>query len=148
MRESQEVRAQIQQLGIISLAILSGVLIFTGVVWYLLGSGRLPPEGLDLPPWIGTLFNVLALVALVKAHLLPRLFPAPGPSAPDAAVLAWYRRTIIVGFAVREAAAVVALAGAMLTGQLTGAVALVGLVVVAMVLAWPSGERLARVAGG
>jgi hypothetical protein len=144
MRQSDEVQAQLQQLTIICLAILSGVLIFAGVVWYLLSSGRFPPEELDLPPWIGTLFNVVALVALVKAHLLPRLFTAPGAEAPERAILAWHKRTTIVGFALREAAAVVALVGAMLTGQLTGAFALVGLAIVTMFLGWPRGEQLVR----
>jgi hypothetical protein len=142
MHQSAEVQAHLRQLTIISFAILSGVLIFAGVVWFLLSSGSFPPEGLDLPPWMGTLLNGVALVVLVKAHFLPKILGAPGPGTPEEALLAWHKRSVIVGFALREAAAFVALVGAMLTGRLPGAIAMVGLAILAMLLAWPRKEQL------
>jgi hypothetical protein len=142
MQQSEEVQGHLRQLTIICLAILSGVIIFSGVVWYLLRTGDLPPGDLDLPSWMGTLFNGVALLVLVKAYLLPRLFRAPGPGAPEDAVLAWHKRNTILGFALREGAAFIALVGALLTGRLTGASAMVGLAVVTMILAWPRAEQL------
>ena len=144
MQQSEEVRGHLRQLTIIGLAILSGVILFSGVVWYLLKTGDLPPGDLDLPSWMGTLFNGVALVALVKAYFLPSLFRAPGPDAPEDAVLAWHKRTTILGFALREGAAFIALVGALLTGRLTGASAMVGLAIVTMILAWPREEHLGR----
>lgn len=144
MLQSEETRAHLQQLSIVCLAILSGVLVFAGVTWYLLSSGRLPPDGLTLSPWIGTTFNVLALVLLAKAHLLPRLFSPPAAGMPEGVRLSWHKRNTILGFALREAAALIALVGAMLTGQLTGATLLVGLVILTMILAWPREGQLGR----
>lgn len=142
MHQSDAVQRHLRQLTIICFAILSGVILFSAVVWYLLNNGSLPPEDLDLPPWMGTLFNVVALVALGKAYLLPRLLPAPGPGASDQEVLGWHKRTTVLGFALREGGAFVALVGAMLTGRLAGTAAVVGLAVLTMVLAWPRQEQL------
>ena len=148
MMPSDAVRSHLRQMNIVSFAILLGILIFAGVVWFLLRSGGLPPKNLDLPPWIGPLFNAVALGALLKAHFLPRIFKEPHSGSPEEAVLAWHRKAVILGSALREAAAFSALVGAMLTGRLVGAMAMVGLAVFTMVLAWPREEQLRRVAGG
>ena len=142
MRQSEEVQAHLRQLSIICFAVFSGVVIFTVVVWYLLASGDFPPEDLDFPSWMGSMFNAVALVALVKAHFIPRLFGKPGPGAPETAWMAWHKKTIIVGFALREGAAFVALVGAMLTGQLVGAIIMVGLAIISMIPAWPRVEQM------
>jgi hypothetical protein len=142
MRQSDAVHRHLRQLAIICFAIFSGVIVFWAVVWHLLSNGSLPPKDLDLPTWMGTLFNVVALVALVKAHILPRLLPAPGPGASDEEVLAWHKRNTIMGFALREGGAIIALVGAMLTGRLAGTSAVVVLAVLTMVLAWPRQEQM------
>jgi hypothetical protein len=140
---SEAVEQHLKQLGIISFAIVSGVVIFGGVVWYLLNSGGFtPPDG--LPTYLATLFNLMALVALVKAHFLPRLFSAPPPEAPEESRLAWHKRKTILGFAIREGAAFIALVGVLLTGQQAGGFAMAGLAVVTMVFAWPRGDQLQR----
>lgn len=139
MHQSDAVHHHLRQLTIICFAILSGVIVFSGVVWYILSNGSPPPEDLDLPPLKGTLFNV---VALGKASLLPRLMPPPNPGASDEDVLAWHKRNTILGFALREGGAIIALVGAMLTGRLAGTAAVVGLAVLTMVLAWPRQEQL------
>lgn len=142
MRQSDALATHLRQLGIVCVAILAGVLIFSGVVWYLLNSGDLPPQNGGLPSWLGTLFNVVGLVALLKAYFLPRLLASPEAGAPEETVLAWHKRTTIVGFALREAAAFIALVGALLTGRLTGAIGVAGLAVFAMVLAWPRASQI------
>jgi hypothetical protein len=148
MIPSEGVRNHLKLMNILSFAILSGILIFAGVVWFLLRSGELPPTNIEIPPWVGLLFDAAALVALLTAHFLPWIFGKPERGAPEEAVLAWHRKTVIVGSAFREAAAFIALVGAMLTGGLTGAVTMVGLAVFTMVLAWPRERQLPRMDGG
>jgi hypothetical protein len=132
----------LRQLGIICFAIVVGVVIFGGVVWYLLGAGLFTPlEG--LPSYLGTVFNLTALVILGKAHLLPRLSPPPSsPEAPEEAWLSWHKRNTIIGFALREGAAFLALVGVLLTGQQAAGFAVAGLAIVAMVFAWPRADQL------
>jgi hypothetical protein len=142
VQHSEAMKKHLNQLSIICSAILGEVAIFAGVVWYLLNSGSMPPQDLDLPSWMSTLINVAALIALLKAQFLPRLFGSPGPNDPEEAWLAWHKRTTIVGFALREAAAFMALVGAMLTGQLVGAILMVGLAFLTMILAWPRADQL------
>lgn len=137
MQQSEPVKGHLSQLNIICSAIFAGVVIFAAVVWYLLRSGAMPPHDMDLPAWTSTLANVLALVVLLKAQFLPRLFGIPGSGASEEDWIAWHKRTVVVGFALREGAAFIALVGAMLTGRLVGATYMVGLAFLAMVLAWP-----------
>ena len=142
MNQSEGVRTHLNQLSIIASAIIAGVAIFAVVVWYLLSTGAMPPQDMDLPGWMGTGFNALALVMLVKAYLLPRIFSRPGQGAPEEAMLAWHKKTTIVGFALREAAAFTALVGAMLTAQIVGAIVMVGLTFVTMILTWPRAAQI------
>ncbi len=140
---SEAVQQHLRRLGVICFAILMGVVIFGGVVWYLLESGSFSPPG-NLPPYLATVFNLVALVAILKAYLLPRFFQRPpeAPEAPEEAWLAWHNRTTIVGFALREGAALVALVGVLVTGQRIGGFAMAGLAVLSMILAWPRSEHL------
>ncbi len=140
---SEAVKHHLRRLGVICFAIMAGVVIFGGVVWYLLNSGGFsPPEG--LPSYLATVFNLVALVAIVKAFLLPRFFQPPpsAPQAPEEAWLAWHKRTTIVGFALREGAGLIALVGVLLTGQQGVGFAMAGLAVLSMILAWPRAEQL------
>jgi hypothetical protein len=140
---SEAVREHLRKLGMICFAILTGVVIFGGVVWYLLDSGAFSPlEG--LPPYFATLFNLVAMVAILKAHFLPRFFQRPplAPEAPEEAWLAWHNKTTIVGFALREGAAFIALVGVLLTGRQTGGFAMAGLAVLSMIMAWPRADQL------
>jgi hypothetical protein len=142
MQLSEPVRAHLRQLTLICFALLSGVLIYSGVVWFLLTSGSMPPEDLDLAPWMGTLFNGIALVALVRAHFPPKHLRAPGRDASEKDLIAWHKNTTLIGFSLREGAALIALVGALLTGKVVGAIAMVGWAIIAMMLAWPRAEQL------
>ena len=145
MRNSSEaVQSHLKQLGMVCFAILMGVVIFCGVVWYLVNPGGFTPlEG--LPSYLPTVLNLVALVLLLKAHLLPRLLPPPGSGADEESRLAWHRRNTILAFALREGAAIIVLVGILLTGQQTGGFAVVGLALVAMILGWP---RLSQLQSG
>lgn len=142
MHDSQTIRAHMSQLRIICSAILGGVTLFAGVVWYLNRSGSLPSQDLDLPDWMGLLLNGVALALLLGAHFSPVLFSSHGLSRDEEGALARHRQIVIVGFALREAAAFIALVGALLTGQLLGAGAMVALAYVSMIMAWPSRDQI------
>ncbi|MGW8323066.1 MAG: hypothetical protein ACWGSD_16070, partial [Thermodesulfobacteriota bacterium] len=88
------------------------------------------------------LFNGIALVALVRSHFPPKLLRAPGRDASEEDRIAWHRRTVLIGFSLREGAALIALVGAQLTGKVVGAIAIVGWAIIAMILAWPRAEQL------
>ena len=61
---TEAVQRHLRQLGIICAAMMMGVALFGGVVWYLVnGGGFTPPEG--MPGYLPTLFNVVALLAVV-----------------------------------------------------------------------------------
>ncbi len=138
---SEAVQAHLRQLGIICFGILMGVVILGAVVWYLLSSGSFsPPEG--LPAYLGLLFNLVALVAILTAFFLPRLFNRPPREADEGETIAWHRTTTIVGFALREGGALIALVGVLLTGEMAGGFTMAGLALVAMVLAWPRADQL------
>ena len=140
---SAEAAGHLRQLTIICLAILTGVVLFAGVVWYLLNSGAfIPPE--SVPPYLATVLNLVGLLFLLKAHLLPRFFRPPPQGAAEEDLLGWHRQVTIIAFALREAAALGALVGALLTGKLAAATAIVGLVVVTMILAWPRADQIPR----
>jgi hypothetical protein len=144
MHQFEPVQAHLRQLTLICFAFLSGVLIFSGVVWFLLTSGNAPPEDLDLAPWAGTIFNGIALVALVMSYFPSKHLRAPGRDASDEDLIAWHRQTTLIGFSLREGAALFALVGAQLTGKVLAAIAIVGWAIIAMILAWPRAEQLKR----
>lgn len=138
---SEAVKQHLKQLNIICFAIVAGVLIFAGVVWFLVtGGGFTPLEG--LPPYLATVLNLVGLVFLGKAYLLPRLSPPPAPGAPEEARIAWHKRNTILGFALREGGAFVPLVGVLLTGRMAGGYAVAGLAILAMVFGWPRADQV------
>ena len=128
-------------LTILGLAIVSGVVLFGGVVWYLVNVGGFSGST-EFPAYAPLLANVLALAIILKAQFLSRFFRPPDHGASEETVLAWHKRNTIVGFALREGAAFVALVAVLLTGQQVGGFAVAILAVVSMLLAWPRAEQL------
>ena len=142
MRRQSEAFAQhLRQLSVICFALMTGISLFGGIVWYLLnGGGFTPPDG--IPGYLSTLLNVLALLAIVKALFLPRLFPPPPRDASEEGLLAWHQRATIIGFALRDGAAMMALVGVLITGQQPGGFAVAGLAVLSMGLSWPRANQI------
>jgi hypothetical protein len=131
---------QLRVLSIICFGILMGVVMFAGVVWYLVNPGGIS-LGEGFPTYLSTLLNLAALVLLLIAHLIPKLVKAPGGDAPEESQLAWFTRVTIIAFAVREVAAFIALVGVLLTGQQIRGFVVAGLAVAAMIYAWPRASR-------
>lgn len=142
MRKPSDAVAQhLRRLKILCSAILAGVVIFAAVVWFLLTSGAVTPSE-TLPSYLATLLNLGGLLLIVTAHFLPRFFRRPPEEAPEEAHLARHGQVTLVTFALREAGAFAALVGALLTGQMTGGVAVASLAVFTMLLAWPREEQI------
>ncbi len=138
MRNTSEAMKQhVKQFGIICFAIMSGVIIFSGVVWYLVNQGGFTPsEG--LPAYLATVLNLVALVVVLVVHYSSLgLCPPPPEVHRRKPYLAWHRRNTILGFALREGGAFIALVGVLLTGEQVGGFAMAGLALLSMVLAWP-----------
>jgi hypothetical protein len=142
MRQPSHAMAQhLGRLKILCGAILAGVVIFAAVVWYLLRSGAFTPsEG--LPSYLATILSLVGLLLIVSAHFLPRFFRRPPEDAPVEAHLGRHGQVTLVTFALREGGAFVALVGALVTGELTGGIAVASLAVVTMLLAWPREEQI------
>jgi hypothetical protein len=79
---------------------------------------------------------------LLRSYFPPKHLRAPGRDASDEELIAWHKQTTLVGFSLREGAALFALVGAQLTGKVVGAIAIVGWAIIAMILAWPRAEQL------
>jgi hypothetical protein len=144
MENSSGEREQyLRVLGIICIGLLMGIVTFAGVVWFLVNPAGIK-FGEGFPGYISTLMNLMALIVLLVAHVMPKLIKAPGREAPEPAYLEWYGRTTIIAVALREGAALIALLGVLLTGQQVGGFAVAGLAFAAMVYSWPRASRLSR----
>jgi hypothetical protein len=142
MRKPSDAVAQhLRRLKILCSAILAGVVIFAAVVWYLLTSGAVTPSE-TVSSSLATLLNLVGLLLILAAHFLPRFFRRPPEEAPEEAHISRHGQVTLVTFALREGGAIVALVGALLTGELTGGVAVASLAVFTMLLAWPRGEQI------
>jgi hypothetical protein len=122
-------------------AILAGVVVFAAVVWFLLSFGAFTPPD-TLPPHLGRILGVGGILIILVAHFLPRFFRRPPEEAPEEAHLGRHGQVTIITFALREGGALVALVGALLTGELAGGMAVASLAVVTMLLAWPREEQV------
>jgi hypothetical protein len=136
MAEPDDVQQHFKVLSVICGAIASGVVIFAGVVWYLLTSGRMVAEGTGIPANLGSILSLTALFLLVLAHFLPRFLAVPREAHRDA-ILATHKRNTVVAMALREGAAFLALVGALLSGQMMPGMAVALLAVLTILLGWP-----------
>jgi hypothetical protein len=143
--------ASLQQLQVVAAAMASSV-VACGLVAWAVTSGVLgePVAAALEPPWPGVLVTLAAL-PLVAAPLLERRLAAPagaGGAGEDApAALARYRIAKVVGFALRESAAVIGLVVAVTTGQGRWAYALCAGALLLMAMAWPRAGDLPALTG-
>lgn len=130
-------------------ALAASVLVYAGVAWFLTSEAAavgLEPTGLPDPlPWV---FLGLGIVMLLAAPLVEARIRAAGAGRKPAQAVAAFRTATIVGFALREAAAVFGLVIAITTGEAVWCYALSLAAILAMVGAWPSQSRLERFARG
>ncbi|MFC1660143.1 hypothetical protein ACFL3S_01580 [Gemmatimonadota bacterium] len=136
MSKSGLIQQHLRTLSILSAAIVSGIVLFGAVVFYLLSSGGLG-QGSDVPGSTGLILYLSALSVLVVAHFLPKALETPGRGASLEEVLAWHKKTTLIAMGLREGAAFMALVGIMLTGSWTPGIGVAGLAILTIVLGWP-----------
>lgn len=147
--EDPRLAAALMQLRVLTGALASSVVIYAGVAWFVTsGSGAGGDQPARLPLAVIGVLAALALFDLVVAPLIERHLAGGGGGGDLDAALATYRRAKIVGFAFREAAAVLGLLITLFTGNPLWCFALVAATLVAMAVAWPSRDELMRVVRG
>ena len=128
----------------VCLALVAGVVTFGVVVAViaLTGTIRAPAEALRgvLVPLAG----IFALASLASAPFLESVLRKLPAGAERSDSVARYTHATIVGFAVREAAALFALVVALVTGELPWTLGITALVLYGMLAALPSEEKLRR----
>lgn len=136
-------------LAILAGALAASVVIYAGVAWFLtseaMAAGFQPP---GLPaPWPAAL-AVLGVVLLLVAPVIESRLRAGTAGEGGKRAVEAFRTATLVGFAVRETAAVLGLVIAITTGRPLWCYLLSLAALVAMVSAWPSRDRLERHARG
>jgi hypothetical protein len=147
------VDARLRNLNLICVAITGSVLVYGAVAWFLFARAGYAPSGAihDVPflPYILAAAGVGALVIapLISAAILRQGLSHVARTDPTAALNA-VQTSVIVGFAVREAAAVIGLVITLLSGSMTWVVVLGAAAVASMLAAWPRKEKLLAAADG
>lgn len=133
-------------LAVIAGALAASVLVYAGVGWFLTSEAMAAGfEPAGLPGSVSTALAVAGVALLLLAPFVERKLRE---GAPPAEAVAAFRRATVVGFALREAAALCGLLIAILTGEPLWCFALALAALVAMVAAWPSRGKLERFARG
>jgi hypothetical protein len=138
--------APIAQLRTLAAALLSGVVMFGLVAWFVLGADRYPPV------WVAAALGALAVATHVAVEAVGYRVPAlaPGAEGEQAAEagLAAYRSSMMLRLALCEAVAIVALAASFVVEPQTAKTYLVGgTLSLALLLwhVWPSDRGIRRV---
>lgn len=123
-------------------ALTGGIVVFGGVVIYLLGSGGYVPPVATAGSYLVPLAGVFAVAALLSAPFIERMLRQIPDGATDQEALSRFQTSSIIGFAIREAAALFALMTSLITGRLQWGLGLAGVAVLGMLLALPGESRL------
>ena len=144
------IHERLRILGIICAALVGSVLFYGVLAWFLLAQGAIGPGEEGGPgPFVPYVLAALGFCALVAAPVVSSAVfrsGGGGKETPDPEqMLARYQTSVIVGFAVRESAAVFGLVATFLTGDLIW-VGVLGLAAsLAMIAAWPRREKVQSV---
>lgn len=130
-------------------ALAASVVIYAGIAWFLTSEAMAAGfEPAGLPGGVGLALAVGGVALLVVAPVVQRkVRESARGTTPTGAVNA-FRVSTIVGFALREAAAVLGLVIAVLTGQPLWCYGLSAAALGAMILGWPTRDALERFARG
>ena len=145
------VSEQMRFLNVVCLALVGSVGVYAVVAWYLVyGSGGLGGPGLpDTLAAVGAAFAIALLVAapVVRRKTLEKATRVRD-SEGDATALESYRLATLLGFILRDGAAIVGLMLTVATGEPMWCWALGAVTVVAMFASWPRREELEAIAAG
>jgi len=143
------VESALTQIRVIAGALAASVAVYGVIAWVVTGGAtESAGEAIGLALPIVAVLVGMAIMDLLVAPLIERWLVGGAVGQPLERVLAEYRKAKIIGFAFREAAAVLGLMVALFTGDPAWCYGLSAATLVAMALAWPSREGLERVARG
>ena len=132
----ESVRLHLRTVRVLALSMMAGVVIFGGFVLLLLASPDYEPPRSDLPPALRNGLIALSILLLVLAPVVTAKLAAKAGSDPEEAFRNHQQR-VIFGFGLREAAGVLGLVVALLTGMATWGFAIAGAALFTMGMAWP-----------
>lgn len=136
-------------LAILAGALAASVVVYPGVAWFLtseaMGAGFEPP---GLPAPVPAVLAGLGVVLLLVAPMIEARLRAGTAGEGGDRAMQGFRTATLVGFALREAAAILGLVIAVTTGSPLWCYVLSLAALVAMASAWPSRSRLERHARG
>jgi hypothetical protein len=144
--QQRRVEEEIRFLSVVGVAMVASIAGLAVIAWVLVDRPGVVPIGGRLPAplaWLGGLFAVALLVAapLIHHRLLQRL-EAPRAAGDLTAVIEGHRFATVLSFLLREAAAMIGLMVAFISGQSAWAYGLGAAAVVAMFAGWPRREEL------
>jgi len=146
---SRLVDAKMRLLTLLCAALALSLAVYVVVAVIVVGAAGGPvAEG--IPPSTAWILAAVALASLAAAETVSRAIRARAASSGStaAARLEAYQQATIVGFAMRESAAVMGLVATFLTGQVGWCVVLAAASGLAMAVAWPRRDRIASFAAG
>ncbi len=144
---SRLVDAKTRLLALLCAALALSLAVYVVVAVIVVGAAGGPvAEG--IPPSTAWILAAVAVASLAAAETVSRrILGRALATAPTAAArLEGYQQATIVGFAMRESAAVMGLVATFLTGQVAWCVVLAAASGLSMAAAWPRRDRLAAVA--
>lgn len=137
------------RLTLIAGALAASVVVYAGIAWFFTSEAvavGFEPSG--LPGTVSVALAVAAVALLLIAPVVERKLRERGRGAALARAVADFRLSVIVGFALREAAVLLGLLIALLTGDPLWCFGLSALALIAMAAAWPSRGKLEAYARG
>jgi hypothetical protein len=146
---SRLVDARMRLLTLLCAALAFSLVVYVVVAVIVVGAAAGPvAEG--IPPSTAWILAAVAVASLAAAETVSRaiLGRASTSATTATARLDAYQQATIVGFAVRESAAVMGLVATFLTGEIAWCLALTAASGLAMAVAWPRHERVAAIAEG
>lgn len=147
--EGPELAREVALLAVIAGALAASVLVYAGVGWFLTSEAMAAGfEPAGLPGSVSTALGVAGFALLLIAPVVERKLREASRGAAPAEAVAAFRRATVVGFALREAAALFGLLIAIFTGEPLWCFGLALAALVAMIAAWPSRGKLERFVRG
>jgi hypothetical protein len=149
--DGDRVAEQLRFLNVVCLAMVASVFAFGVVAWFLTRDGN-ALAGPQLPGWVGWVGAAVAIALLVAAPVVQRKnleSTARGQRPEEQAIgaLESYRLGTLLGFLLRDGAAIVGLMLTVVTGEPMWTYGLGAVTVVAMFWAWPRREELDELLG-
>ena len=147
------VEQRFRVLSILCGSLFGSLAVYVGIAWFLLRQGSIITAHTgDLPAVLPVALTAVAIMVLVTAEAVSRRILAQASQSAAAgdpeALLNAYQSSTIVGFAMRESAAVIGLALTLLTAAIFWVVALSAASAAAMLIAWPRKEKVRQLAQG